>query len=266
MYIPVQISPTNEFNLRLNIPTGFDYEITWKNSGDGIVYLDEKKILLPVEEDTSIINLTYKKCQKYFLQSSGMEIRIKSYDIKYPEHIAAAIIIKETAKRFHYPDEWAIGVFEKIFTGNVFDHASSYIYAILKENEGEYFFNEIDNSLQYAQMLKNQGKMAIRIDKPFDIKSNEVKKEKLLQILDKNHQINWITFLHDLHIITNNKKLNLFLEELRANELTTLVLPATDGWNYMIIVYFYNSKSKGMQALIEKLYQKYLDQPPVFVG
>ncbi len=266
MYIPVQISPFNEFNLRLSVPTGFDYEVTWKDSGSGIVYLDEKKIHLPIDEDNSILNVTYKNCQKYFLHQSGMEIRIKSYDIKYPEHIAAAIIIKETAKRFNYSDEWAIGVFEKIFTGNVFDHASSYIYAILKENEGEYYFNELENSLQYAQMLKNQGKTIIRVDKPFDIKTNEVKKEKLLQILDKSHQINWITFLHDLHIITNNKKLNLFLEELRAHELTTLVLPATDGWNYMIIVYFYQSKSKGMQAVIENLYDKFLNQSPVFVG
>lgn len=266
MYIPVKISPKTDLNLHLSVPTGFDYEITWKKSTEGVIFLDEKKIVLPREEDSSILNLTYKKCQKYFLQTSGMEIRIKSYDLKYPEHIAAAIIIKETAKRFRYPDEWAIGVFEKLFTGNIFDQSSSYIYAILKENEGEYFFNEIDNSLQYAQLLKNQGKMILRIDKPFDIKTNEVEKEKLLQILDKNHQINWITFLHDMHIMTNNKKLNNFLEDLRANELTTLVLPATDGWNYLIIVYFYQSKSKGMQAVIEQLYKKYLDADPVFIG
>jgi hypothetical protein len=81
-----------------------------------------------------------------------------------------------------------------------------------------------------------------------------------------NMQINWITFLHDMHIMTNNKKLNNFLEDLRANELTTLVLPATDGWNYLIIVYFYQSKSKGMQAIIEQLYKKYLDTAPVFIG
>ena len=93
-----------------------------------------------------------------------------------------------------------------------------------------------------------------------------VEKEKLLQILDRNHQINWITFLHDMHIMTSNKKLNNFLEDLRANELTTLVLPATDGWNYLIIVYFYQSKSKGMQAVIEQLYKKYLDMEPVFIG
>jgi hypothetical protein len=266
MFIPVKISPKPDLNLHLSVPTGFDYEITWKKSSEGVIFLDDKKIVLPKEEDSSILNLTYKKCQKYFLQTSGMEIRIKSYDLKYPEHIAAAIIIKETAKRFMYPDEWAIGVFEKIFTGNIFDHSSSYIYAILKENEGEFFYNEIDHSLQYAQLLKNQGKMILRVDKPFEIKTNEVEKEKLLQILDKNHQINWITFLHDMHIMTSNKKLNNFLEDLRANELTTLVLPATDGWNYLIIVYFYQSKSKGMQAIIEQLYHKYLDTQPVFIG
>jgi hypothetical protein len=153
MYIPVKISPKTDLNLHLSVPTGFDYEITWKKSTEGVIFFDERKIVLPREEDSSILNLTYKKCQKYFLQTSGMEIRIKSYDLKYPEHIAAAIIIKETAKRFRYPDEWAIGVFEKVFTGNVFDQSSSYIYAILKENEGEYFFNEIDNSLQYADQL-----------------------------------------------------------------------------------------------------------------
>jgi hypothetical protein len=266
MFIPVKISPKTDLNLHLSVPTGFDYEITWKKSSEGVIFLDDRKIVLPKEEDSSILNLTYKKCQKYFLQTSGMEIRIKSYDLKYPEHIAAAIIIKETAKRFMYPDEWAIGVFEKIFTGNIFDHSSSYIYAILKENEGEFFYNEIDHSLQYAQLLKNQGKMILRVDKPFEIKTNEVEKEKLLQILDKNHQINWITFLHDMHIMTSNKKLNNFLEDLRANELTTLVLPATDGWNYLIIVYFYQSKSKGMQAIIEQLYHKYLDTQPVFIG
>lgn len=266
MFIPVKISPKTDLDLRLSIPTGFDYEISWKKSSDGIVFLDDRKIILPIDEDTSIINLTYKKCQKYFLQNTGMEVRIKSYDIKYPEHIAAAIIIKETARKFNYPDEWAIGVFEKIFTGNIFDHASSYIYAILKENEGEYFFNEIDNSLQYAQLLKDQGKIILRVDKPFEIKTNEIEKEKLLTILDKSHRINWITFLHDMHIMTNNKKLNNFLEDLRANELTTLVLPATDGWNYLIIVYFYQHKSKGMQEIIQTLYKKCLDQSPVFIG
>jgi hypothetical protein len=266
MFIPVQISSKSHLDLRLSIPTGFDYEITWKKASEGVIFLDEKKIVLPREEDNSILNLTYKKCSKYFLQDSGMEIKIHSYSIKYPEHIAAAIIIKETAKKFHYPDEWAIGVFEKIFTGNIFDHAASYIYAILKENEGEYFFNEIDHSLQYAQLLKDQGKLIIRVDKPFEIKTNEVKKERLLQILDKSHRINWITFLHDMHMMTDQKKLNNFLEDLRANELTTLVLPATDGWNYLIIVYFYQHKSKGMQAIIEGLYQKYLGEAPVFIG
>lgn len=266
MFIPVKISPKTDLDLRLSIPTGFDYEISWKRSSEGVVFLDEKKILLPREEDNSILNLTYKKCSKYFLDNAGMEIKIKSYDLKYPEHIAAAIIIKETARKFNYADEWAIGVFEKVFTGDIFDHAASYIYAILKENEGEYFFNEVDNSLQYAQLLKDQGKLIIRIDKPFDIKTNEIEKDKLLQILDKSHKINWITFLHDMHIMTNQKKLNHFLEDLRANELTTLVLPATDGWNYLIIVYFYQHKSKGMQAIIEELYQKYLESAPVFIG
>ncbi len=266
MFIPVKISPKTDLDLRLSIPTGFDYEVVWKKSSDGVVFLDEKMIILPREEDTSILNLTYKKCQQYFLQNAGMEIRIKSYDLKYPEHIAAAIIIKETARKFNYADEWAIGVFEKVFTGNIFDHASSYIYAILKGNEGEYFFNEIDNSLQYAQLLKDQGKIIIRVDKPFEIKTNEIEKEKLLTILDKSHRINWITFLHDMHIMTNNKKLNGFLDELRDNELTTLVIPATDGWNYLIIVYFYQHKSKGMQEIIQKLYQKYLESSPVFIG
>jgi hypothetical protein len=266
MFIPVKISSRAELDLRLSIPTGFDYEITWKKSSEGVIFLDEKKIILPQEEDTSILNLAYKKCSKYFLQNAGMEIKIKSYDLKYPEHIAAAIIIKETARKFNYADEWAIGVFEKIFDGNIFDHASSYIYAILKENEGEYFFNEIDNSLQYAQLLKDQGKLIVRVDKPFDIKTNEIEKDKLLQILDKNHRINWITFLHDMHIRTNRNELNELMDELRSNELTTLVLPATDGWNYLIIVYFYQHKSKGMQAIIEALYKKYLDVRPVFVG
>ncbi len=266
MFIPVKISPIADLDLRLSIPTGFDYELDWMPSSGGVVFLDNRKIILPQEEDNSILNLTYKKCAKYFLQPTGMEVRIKSYDLKYPEHIAAAIIIKETAKRFRYSDEWAIGVFEKIFAGNVFDHAASYIYAILRENEGEYFFNEVDNSLQYAQLLKDQGKLILRVDKPFEIKSNEIEKEKLLQILSKNHQINWITFLHDMHLLTNSKKMNEFLDELRAHELTTLVLPATDGWNYLIIVYFYQHKSKGMQEVIEKLYQKYLGQPVVFVG
>ena len=266
MFIPVKISPKAELDLRLSVPTGFDYEITWKKSTEGVIFLDEKKIVLPREEDNSILNLAYKKCSSYFLQNTGMEIRIKSYDLKYPEHIAAAIIIKETAKRFNYPDEWAIGVFEKIFSGNIFDHAASYIYAILKENEGEYFFNEIDNSLQYAQLLKDQGKLILRVDQSFEIRTNEVKKEKLLQILDKNHKINWITFLHDMHILTNHENLNSFLEDVRAHELTTLVLPATDGWNYLIIVYFYQHKSKGMQEVLEKLYQKYLDARPVFIG
>jgi hypothetical protein len=266
MFIPVQISPHGMLDLRLSVPTGFDYDIVWKTNTDGIIFFDEKKMILPRDEDDSIINRAYKKCSKYFLKSTGMEIKIKSYDLKYPEHIAAAIIIKETAKKFMYSDEWAIGVFEKIFEGNNFDHAASYIYAILRENEGEYFYNEVDNSLQYAQLLKDQGKLIIRVDKPFEIKTNELHQEKLFQILDNSHQINWITYLHDMHIITNQKKLNNFLDELRANELTTLVLPATDGWNYLIIVYFYRNKSKGMQAIIEKLYNKYMDMEPVFIG
>jgi len=266
MFIPVKISPKTDLDLRLSVPTGFDYEVTWKKSSEGVIYLDDRRIVLPRDEDDSILNLTYKKCSKYFLQPTGMEIHIHSFDIKYPEHIAAAIIIKETARKFNYPDEWAIGVFEKIFTGNVFDHASSYIYAILKENEGEYFFNEIENSLQYAQLLKDQGKFIIRIDQPFDIKTNEVQKDKLMQILSRNHPMNWISFLHDMHIMTNQSRLNNFMEDLRSNELTTLVLPATDGWNYMIIVYFYRSKSKVMQTVIDEIYSKYLNVSPVFVG
>lgn len=266
MFIPVKITPKADVDLRLSIPTGFDYEFNWVNKLGGTIYLDNRKIMLPQEDDHSIMNITFKKCSKYFLLPQGVELKIKSYDLKYPEHIAAAIIIKETARKFNFSDEWAIGVFEKLFSGNIFDHAASYIYAILKENEGEYFFNEMDNSLQYAQMLKDQGKLIIRIDKPFEIKSNSIQKEKLMNILSRNHQINWITFLHDMHLLTGDLKLNVFLEELRANELTTLVLPANDGWNYMIIVYFYRNKSKGMQDVIEKLFQKHVGIPPVFIG
>lgn len=266
MFIPVNITPKAELDLRVSVPTGFDYEINWIKKPGATILLDDKKIILPLEEDNSIINLTFKKCSKYFLKPEGLEIKINSHDIKYPEHIAAAILIKETAKKFNFSDEWAIGVFEKVFTGNVFDHASSYIYAILRENEGEYYFNEIENSLQYAQLLKDQGKLIMRIDKPFDIKSNSIQKDKLMQILSNHHQINWITFLHDMHLLTGDKKLNSFLEDLRAHELTTLVLPASDGWNYMIIVYFYRNKSKGMQDVIEKLFQKHIGKPPVFIG
>jgi len=266
MFLPVQISSQNHFDLRLSVPTGFDYEVSWKTKGSGVVHMDNKKILLPMDDDSSIINQAYKNCSKYFQHDSGLEIKIHQHDIKYAEHIAAAIIIKETAKRFNYSDEWAIGVFEKIFTGEVFDHAASYIYAILKENEGEFYFNELDNSLQFAQLLKDQGKCILRIDKPFEIKSNPVNRDKLLQILEKNNQINWITFLHDIHLITSNKKLNVFLEELRSNELTTLVLPATDGWNFFIIVYFYQHKYKRMQEVIDELFQKNLGSAPVFIG
>lgn len=266
MFIPVKITPKADLDLRVSIPTGFDYEINWIGKPGGTIILDNRKILLPQEEDNSIINLTFKNCSKYFLKPHGIEIKINSYDLKYPEHIAAAVIIKETARKFNFSDEWAIGVFEKVFTGDVFDHASSYIYAILKEHEGEYFYNEMDNSLQYAQMLKDQGKLILRIDKPFEIKSNSIQKDKLISILSNSHQINWITFLHDMHLLTGNKNLNHFLEDLRAHELTTLVLPANDGWNYMIIVYFYRNKSKGMQEVIEKLFQKHLNSPPVFIG
>lgn len=266
MFIPVKISSASDINFRLSIPTGFDYDIEWKKDPKAVVYLDDKKILLPRDDDKSILNLTYKKCSKYFLSSTGMEFRVKSYDIKYPEHIAAAIIIKETARKFNYSDEWAVGVFENIFSGEVFDDASSYIYAILKENEGGFFFNELENSLQFAQLLPDQGRMVLRIDQSFEIKNRGIEKEKLLEILNKNHKINWIRFIHDLHIITNLPSLNDFMEELRANELTTLVIPATDGWNNLIITYFYQHKSKRMQDIIEMLYQKHLRTPAVFIS
>jgi hypothetical protein len=94
MFIPVKISPVADLDLRLSIPTGFDYELNWIPSSGGVVFLDNKKIMLPIEDDSSILNIAYMNCAKYFLKPGGMEVKIKSYDLKYPEHIAAAILIK----------------------------------------------------------------------------------------------------------------------------------------------------------------------------
>lgn len=265
MFIPVHISSLQGLDLMFNIPTGFDYEINWNKNQQAVIYLDDKKITLPRDEDDSIIHIAYQKCSKYFLSNSGIELKIKTYDISYPDHIAAAIIIKETARKFNYPDEWAISVFEKIFH-HQYDQASSYIYAILSENEGEYFYNEIENSLQYAHMLNDQGKLTLRYNGRFNIQSRNISKEQMLQVLSRHNHINWITLLHDMHILTDHPGLNAFLEDVRSNELTTLALPVTDGWNYFIIAYFYRHKSKRMQEVMEELYKKHLGQSAVFVG
>lgn len=259
MILPFKISNPN---VHVSIPTGFDVEWNW--SDQNIISIkdqDNKKINI---SDSGLMYETIFFCKKYWKNFKGFQIDYHSFGLKHIEHIISCYIIKQTCILNGYSEEWLYTAYDKIYEKHDYGIDIAYLLAFVQEQEGLYFTNQ-DQKMVYHPFLKGHGKSIFKAPIKFSL-TNTINNNEIESMIDNSQISKLISTFHYSPKNTNIEKLNKFVLDIYTDEMTILTNPATDGFNQIIIVYYYIQKSKKMQDILTNKLTSHFNTEIQFLG